>query len=323
MRCPSCRGDAHEPFLSRDDVAAEFALRDAFFSARIDGWVPPPERKDRTDVGHAEAAEIRVCRACGILVRIDDCVDWRGDPYAPYVMEQMLRTSIGAFAAKEATYRPLLPDGAKVVEIGSYVGAFLHVAREWGWDAIGADPGEETSRFARAHGYVTQTATLQECRFDGASFDGVFIWNCFEQIGDLDALLAETRRVLKPGGLVVIRTPNALFYSVCTSMLHARGAIDPLDPFAVALGHANLLGFPHLYGFGAASLDRLVTRAGFAPLFRRSDRHIAPSTSRLTVTAKREIEELDGTLTRVDDAIARIDAEAVFGPWFEAAYRRA
>ncbi|HLJ75716.1 MAG TPA: hypothetical protein VKU62_14075 [Thermoanaerobaculia bacterium] len=43
-----------------------------------------------------------------------------------------------------------------IVEVGSYVGGFLHVAREWGWDAIGVDVDRDTSHFAQAHGYATR-----------------------------------------------------------------------------------------------------------------------------------------------------------------------
>jgi SAM-dependent methyltransferase len=320
MPCPSCRRADLTPFLARDAIANELALRERFFSGRIDGYVPPPQRKDRTDVGHGQAAEIRACPDCAILVRLDDCVDWRSDPYAPYVMEQMLRSNIDAFRAKEAAYRPLLAAGAKVVEVGSYVGGFLHVATEWGWDAIGIDVGEETSQFARAHGYVTRTTTLDACAFDIASLDAVFIWNCFEQIGDPAALLTESRRILKPGGLLIIRTPNALFYAACAALLHSRESIDDHDPIAIALGHANLLGFPHLYGFSAASLDRFVTRFGFSRAAIVSDRHIPPSMSRLTVAAKREHDHLDATLNQIERMIALVEKDAVVGPWFEAIF---
>jgi SAM-dependent methyltransferase len=322
MPCPSRHRTELVPFLSRDAVACEIALRERFFASRIDGYVPPPQRKDRTDVGHRDPAEIRACAECGILIRLDDCVDWRSDPYAPYVMEQMLRSNIAAFRAKEATYRPLLAGGAKVVEVGSYVGGFLHVATEWGWDATGIDVGEETSHFARAHGYVTRTSTLDDCKFDDASFDAVFIWNCFEQLADPAALLAESRRILKPEGLLVIRSPNALFYAACASLLHGGRceALDDHDPIVIALGHANLLGFPHLYGFSAKSLQRFVTRAGFTSLMTISDRHIPPSLSRLNVTAKQEHDRFEATIGELERTIALVDGDAIAGPWFEASY---
>lgn len=314
--CPSCKHEPRDVLVSAAAIVEETALRRAFFAARIDGWVEPAQQKDRVDVAQREPAEVRVCRDCGILVRQrGDGERFESDPYAPHVMEQMLRTYIDAFRARETRIRPLLRDGARVVEIGSYVGGFLHVAREWGWDAQGLDVGEDTSRFSRAKGYPTRTASLEECAFDAASVDGVFIWNTFEQIDDPRALLSEVRRVLRPGGVLVIRTPNALFYELCEALLDLRRPhpLDTHDALVIALGHANLLGFPHLYGFSAASLDRLAAAYGFTPLAHVSSRHIPPTRHRLTATAR--IEE-----QRASEAMSRLEAafgDVVIGPWIE------
>jgi hypothetical protein len=45
------------------------------------------------------------------------------------------------------------------------------------------------------------------------------------------------------------------------------------SPTVLEIG-ANLLGFPHLYGFSAASLDRLAAAHGFTPAAHISGRHI-------------------------------------------------
>ncbi len=296
--------------VSAAAIAEEIALRRAFFASRIDGYVEPAQQKDRVDIAQSEPAEVRVCRGCAVLVRgRGDSERFEHDPYAPHVMEQMLRTYIDEFRAREARIRPLLRDGAKVVEIGSYVGGFLHVAREWDWDVLGLDVGDDTSHFSRAKGYPTRTATLDECRFDDDAFDGVFIWNTFEQIDDPRALLAEVRRVLRPGGALVIRTPDARFYEHCEALLDLDRPQPLYDhhPIVVALGHANLLGFPHLYGFSAASLDRLADAHGFTAIEHVGTPHIPPTRHRLSATARIEEE-------RIRDALP-------MQPWLEAVYR--
>lgn len=300
-------------------VAEEMKLRRTFFASRIDGYVAPAERKDRADVAENEPESILLCRACGILVRGGSNAEFASDPYAPYVMEQMLRTYINAFRHRAPHYRPLLPEGAKVIEIGSYVGGFLHVAREWGWDAMGIDVGDDTSHFARSKGYPTRTATLQECAFDDESFEGVFVWNTFEQLDDPRALLAEAGRVLRPRGVLVIRTPNALFYRFCEAMLSLRRprALDDHDAIVVALAHTNLLGFPHRFGFDAPSLDALVTPFGFDAVEHVSDRHIA-QTARYTTAALREAERVDQAIAAMEQAF---ETTAVVGPWIEVTYR--
>ena len=319
--CPSCAIEPTEVLVPAAAVAEEIALRRKFFAARIDGYVEPAQQKDRVDVAQNEPADVRVCRACGILVRgRGDDARFESDPYAPHVMEQLLRTYIDEFHAREPWVRPLLPERARVLEIGSYVGGFLHVATEWGWEAMGLDVGEDTSRFQRAKGYQTRTSSLDDAYFDDASFDGVFIWNTFEQIDDPRALLGEVRSVLRPGGVMVIRTPNALFYETCEALLdlHRPRPLDDHDALVVALGHANLLGWPHLYGFSAASLDRLAMQHGFTPERHVSSRHIPPTRHRLSASARIEEERTNAAVARLEAAFG----DVVIGPWFEAAYRR-
>ena len=267
-------------------------LRERFFRERIDGRLGEAEKKDSADPTRGGTAEILICRDCDILVRRDaNATPWQDDSYAPFAMERMLRAHIRAFRRKAARYRKLLPRGAAVLEVGSYVGGFLHVATEWGWNAIGVDVGRDTSHFARAHGYTTREEPLENRRFDAHAFDGVFIWNCFEQIADLKSLLGEVRRILRPNGVLVVRVPNARFY---------RSTRD-----TKLLGHSNLLGFPHLYGFTVRSLNDLLHQCGFTPVDHWTAPHIDPGIRPLTATARREA-------ARLAPALRRSWIEAVF-----------
>lgn len=296
MNCPHCHRPDLDLFLDRDAVAAEIALRARFYGERIEGKLDDAEKVDRFLVSHGAKAELRICPDCGILVRAEeDSPDFASEVYADYQMERMLRAHVEAFRQKAPHYRHLLHEGANVVEVGSYVGGFLHVAGEWGWDATGVDVGRDTAHFTRSRGYRTLDGALADGRFGDATVDGVFIWNCFEQL-EPGPLLAEVRRIVKPGGVLVLRIPNALFYST----FHSD---------KVALGHANLLGFPHLYGYSAASLDQVVH--GFTRQALIGARHIQPTRGRLTVTAIHEEKLLEERLAQLDATLA---------PWLEAIY---
>jgi SAM-dependent methyltransferase len=291
--CPLCGAKELELLIPRERIEEELAFLQQFWDERIDGHIDAAEMKDRTDVVRATPGEIRICRRCEILVRIDHSPSFACDPYADYVMEQMLRVHIDAFRHKELHYRPLLPEGARVLEVGSYVGGFLHVALEWGWSPLGIDIGEDTAHFSASRGYPTRHASLEECAFDDASFDGVFIWNTFEQIDDLHSLLAEVHRILVPEGIVVIRTPNARFYLVGVSRL--------------ALAYANLLGFSYRYGFSEQSLDAMLRAHAFEPKAHRGDTLIPPSRTRMAAWARREANEINEVIEGVE-------------PWMEAVY---
>jgi len=309
MTCPLCDSRDLDLLVPRERIAEELELRAEFWEKRIDGHIDAAEMKDRTDVVLATPGEIRICRPCGILVRIDHAPSFEGDPYADYVMEQMLRVQIDAFRHKEPHYRPLLREGARVLEIGSYVGGFLHVAAEWGWSPLGIDIGNDTAHFSASRGYPTRKASLEECTFDDASFDGVFIWNTFEQIEDLNALLDEVRRIIVPQGLVVIRIPNALFYLAASTL----GLDDPL-------AYNNLLGFPHRYGFGTHSLDALLRAHAFEPMTHRGDTLIPPSRTRVAAWARQEATAINDAIRRVAGAFTMMGEPTIAAPWIEGVY---
>ena len=191
--------------------------------------------------------------------------EYAQDEYATNTMERQYPCYLDAFRKKETIYRPLLPEEAVVLEIGSHYGAFLQTAAEWGWLAEGVDPGKDTSRFAQSKGFTVHVAALEDCPFPDQRFDGIFIWNCFEQIDDPGPTLIACRRILKLAGLLTVRVPNGSFYTSSQILLHDEEATQESKDFVLrALGYNNLLGFPYRYGHNTATLRRLIESHGFA-----------------------------------------------------------
>lgn len=283
--CPVCEEAARAVFLSRDEVAAELAARDRFFAARLD----PRFARDVTDVVLGTPAAILRCMRCGVLVRDDVPGDdaFRDDRYDDRVLELLHDTHLRAFAARERDYRPLLPSGARVVEIGCYAGGFLAAAGSWGWRATGVDIGRDVVRFCRRRGLDVRDALA------GWSLDAVFIWNCFEQLAAPDRLLADVHQRLRVNGMLVIRVPDADFYARCEQL--------PI------LAYNGLLGWPHRFGYDERSLRRLAQLHGFA--FVRTLRRPAVRPFREAMHAWAREEE------------ARLTGDANHG-WIEVTFRK-
>jgi SAM-dependent methyltransferase len=249
-------------------IDAECLERERFVMARLARPASPNELKDLTDFFHQGAADILRCMDCQLLVRDERespaAETYSDDEYDPSVMEQLYPRYLEAFRRKAEPYRALLPGNAKVLEIGSHYGAFLQTAQEWGWCAEGIDVGKDTSRFARSKGFTVHGKEIGQCGFRDRSFDAIFIWNCFEQIADPKPSLDECRRVLKPDGLLTVRTPNGLFYALCEALLTEQEPGSGAAEFLLeAMGYNNLLGFPYLYGYSGATLERLIKQFGF------------------------------------------------------------
>jgi SAM-dependent methyltransferase len=251
-RCPQCDDVPATVFRTRAAIAEELAMRDAFFARRLDRRRSRGELRDLTDVLLGTPADILRCGACGILIRDDSPDDeaFRGDRYEDAVLASLHAVHGAAFREKESDYRPLLRRDAHVLEVGSYAGGFLATIRQWGWNGIGVDIGKDTSRFSRALGFDVRSRSLEACGFENESFDAVFIWNCFEQLDGPRVVLAEVHRILRRPGVLVIRVPDAGFYARCRSV--------------AALAYNGLLGWPHRFGFDAATLRRLAAEHRFA-----------------------------------------------------------
>jgi hypothetical protein len=206
---------------------------------------------DLTEFMHGGPARLLSCTRCGLVLRDEaSAAHYQDDLYDPDLMQHLYPRYLAAFERKERLYRPLLPPGAPVLEVGSHLGAFLESAEGWGWRPTGLDVGEHTTRFARRRGLTVRRTTLEDVRLRDR-VPAVFLWNCFEQLPDPKSTLRAIHGVLQRHGLVVVRVPNVDYYE--------HGSFRQL-------GYNNLLGFPYQYGYTQASLARVLSDSGFEPV---------------------------------------------------------
>jgi SAM-dependent methyltransferase len=99
--------------------------------------------------------------------------------------------------------------GHRVLDLGCGKGRFSRALRELGATVIGLDLS--TAMLDGATGVDRVRASARRLPFAPASFDGVMAVEVFEHLapGSVDAVCAETRRVLRPGGTLVIVDKNA------------------------------------------------------------------------------------------------------------------
>ncbi len=102
-----------------------------------------------------------------------------------------------------------LPQKGRLLDIGCGTGFRLSVASARGWVAQGVEPSSFASQVAREHyGQACLTGRLDDIPFEDAHFQAVILHAVIEHVTDPNLLLQEAARVLAPGGVIAIQTPN-------------------------------------------------------------------------------------------------------------------
>lgn len=99
--------------------------------------------------------------------------------------------------------------GARLLDVGCGTGANLQTLRAH-TTGFGIDFSRDALQFCRKRGHVrTAAASATDLPFANASFDAVISCDvlCHRSIGDKSRPLREMRRVLKPGGILILNLP--------------------------------------------------------------------------------------------------------------------
>ena len=97
----------------------------------------------------------------------------------------------------------------RLLDVGCGAGYFLDAAREAGWQVQGVELSSAAASVGREQlGLDIFQGTLADAAFPDASFDVLTLFEVLEHLRDPGAVLAEARRILKPGGLLVVQVPN-------------------------------------------------------------------------------------------------------------------
>lgn len=124
-------------------------------------------------------------------------------PGAP-MLGPVLRPGGTALTAR-ALDAAAFPPGARLLDIGCGGGEALRLALARGLDCVGVDHSPPLLEQARAAGLSgrVQMAEAQNLPFPDAAFDGAFLECALSAMEERPLVLAEARRVLKPGGLLL------------------------------------------------------------------------------------------------------------------------
>jgi len=132
--------------------------------------------------------------------------------------------------------------GDRVLDLGCAAGAIAHHLAQWGCETVGVDSAPEAIAKA-GELFRDQTFVLADVAslpFDDRSFDKAVAADFVEHLDDetFGQMLAEVRRVLRPGGTLSIYTPNPRHV---IERLKARNLLLAQNPTHIGLRDASML----------------------------------------------------------------------------------
>ena len=220
-------------------------------------------------LGHARLAyrglSYRRCRRCGARARV--AMPTEGElrlryetSYPRAFRPSRLGTPRGEMLSGVLAEARRRTTPGRLLDVGCGGGHFLRAARDDGWRGVGSDLSHAACLAAReaAVAPVTQ-AEATALPFRDRALDAVTLVNVLDHTARARRAVEEAARVLRPGGLLVVRVPNGPVHAA------AARALGRLGPLARLSG---LDAFPvlHVFAFGRRALLRLLTGAGFEVL---------------------------------------------------------
>jgi SAM-dependent methyltransferase len=140
-----------------------------------------------------------------------------------------------------------LPVEGRVLDVGAGTGEQVAELVRLGYEAVGLEPNAQAVAIARSRGWPVHHGTAEAPPFEDATFDTVILSQVVEHLVDPIAAMRSLRRVLRPGGRLIVLTPNV------------HGLPQRLFGREWAHWHPPY----HLHLFGRRQIRRAIVRAGY------------------------------------------------------------
>ncbi len=138
-------------------------------------------------------------------------------------------------------------DKIRILDIGCGAGDFLAGLKSAGFDKYGVEINPQGCKKCQEKGLNVSPTELIDAKFSSDYFDVITMWHVLEHLDKSVELLREARRILKPGGVLILSTPNTGSWG-----------------FKYGLKNWFHLDAPrHLILYNYKSLSLLLERAGF------------------------------------------------------------
>jgi 2-polyprenyl-3-methyl-5-hydroxy-6-metoxy-1,4-benzoquinol methylase len=172
-----------------------------------------------------------------------------------------------------AVLRRLTP-GSVTLEVGCSTGYFSEYLKRAGHEVLGMEADPESAQAARAKSLDVIVANVEDpqalASIEG-TFDAVLFMDVLEHLADPETALRRVRRVLRPGGRLLVTGPNVAYWAVRRNLLRGHWNYE----------ETGVLDRTHLRFFTAVTWRALLEAAGYEVLALEPAEVMIPLESRL------------------------------------------
>lgn len=140
-------------------------------------------------------------------------------------------------------------DELSLLDIGCGTGRYLAQQRRFGWNVAGVEPSARAASICQAHGLNVRQGYFNPDDWGENLFDVVTLLQVVEHLPDPEADFHQIYRVLKPGGILYIATPN--LHSIPAWLFRTYWIMADAPR--------------HYFLFTPDTLGRFLVKAGFTP----------------------------------------------------------
>ena len=159
--------------------------------------------------------------------------------------------------------RSLVPGGGElsILDVGCGTGLNASYLKAMGHSVKGIDLSPVAIEKFKEAGFDGEVCDIVEgLPYEDGTFDAVFASEVIEHLADTDSFLTELKRVLRPGGTLILSTPNSAFW--------VFRILELLGQTATEIQHPG-----HIRFFSVAGLRNHLRDAGFGDV-QMSARHM-------------------------------------------------
>jgi SAM-dependent methyltransferase len=183
--------------------------RQESLARRLDGLLA---LRDRLEAASVEIAALRGALQVPVTPAVAAAAERAAGDATYIAFENRYRGEEGDIHERLAPYVPHFAALSPVVDLGCGRGEFLDLLRDASVEARGVESNAHNVQTCRARGLVVEQGDLVAylAAQPAASLGGVFAAQVAEHLpaAVLQAMLSQAHRALRPGGLLVLETPN-------------------------------------------------------------------------------------------------------------------